>query len=556
MRRSTWLLIVACMMGCMRAEAPHNAQEEKPAERTVEPIVPKHGGSPAAPAPTNPTSPIPDEASEGIAPDRDFTPRSPDGERAPRVRSQAASRGDESESSTPPDEAFPNSVEAAETADDESESSAPPDEAFPSSVDAADTADDGEVETDSRNRVVRVFYATDREPTLATELSGQRYSLTFYRAPGIGGLVTAVFLLCAILSHRRVMFGLIAVVSLGCTLWLLQSATLNVQRRNRATEFGDRTYGAGRHVVDGVPTLELGVCDVSLPPDHRVGQVETPSLLRLEFREDAEKHVIIQRTVRLPAEEFYEDLSAVVKKSTLGEAFLFIHGYNVGFEHAIRRTAQIAYDLEFDGAPICYSWPSQGETASYIYDEANVEWAVLQCEQLLRETKRRSGARTIHIIAHSMGNRILMQAMERMAQADEATPLFGEVVLAAPDVDAGAFRNRYFPAVAKLAGHVTLYASSNDRALRASTSIHGNNRAGLSGGNLVVIQGLDTIDASPIDTSLIGHSYYGNNPKMIRDLQTVVTKNTPAEARAWLKRVLRGPEYHYWVFDADFEPSP
>ena len=32
------------------------------------------------------------------------------------------------------------------------------------------------------------------------------------------------------------------------------------------------------------------------------------------------------------------------------QAFVFLHGYNVTFEAAAYRTAQIAYDLRFDGA--------------------------------------------------------------------------------------------------------------------------------------------------------------------------------------------------------------
>ena len=102
-------------------------------------------------------------------------------------------------------------------------------------------------------------------------------------------------------------------------------------------------------------------------------------------------------------------------------------------------------------------------------------------------------------------------------------PLFGQIILAAPDVDAGAFRERYAPAVLNaLAQQTTLYASSADKALLASTKVHGYTRAGLSGEHLLAVPGLETIDASPIDTSLIGHSYYGDNPLMIKDLKALI----------------------------------
>ena len=51
------------------------------------------------------------------------------------------------------------------------------------------------------------------------------------------------------------------------------------------------------------------------------------------------------------------------------EVFVFVHGYNVTFEGAAQRTAQIAYDLKFSGAPIFYSWPSQARTLEYTVDD-------------------------------------------------------------------------------------------------------------------------------------------------------------------------------------------
>jgi esterase/lipase superfamily enzyme len=293
--------------------------------------------------------------------------------------------------------------------------------------------------------------------------------------------------------------------------------------------------------------LELGVCEVSIPPDHRVGHVESPSILRLEFREDPEKHVVLQRTVRLELDKFYASLKETIDESPNAQALVFIHGYNVGFDSAVKRTAQIVYDLKFQGAAVCYSWPSNAGIADYTRDEANVGWTVTQLEGFLRDLAARSGANTIHLIAHSMGNRALLAAIERMSLRRDS-PQFGQVILAAPDVDAGEFRTRYAPALANTARQVTLYASSNDRALIASTKVHGYTRAGLSGENLMVTPGVETIDVSPIDTSLIGHSYYGDNPQLIRDLVAMIDQNLRAANREWLERdVLEEAEF-YWSF--------
>jgi hypothetical protein len=53
---------------------------------------------------------------------------------------------------------------------------------------------------------------------------------------------------------------------------------------------------------------------------------------------------------------------------------------------------------------------------------------------------------------------------------------------------------------------------------------------------------------SDIDTSLIGHSYYGNNPKLIRDLRALVELGTPASSREWLEQILRPPVPPWWIF--------
>ena len=215
--------------------------------------------------------------------------------------------------------------------------------------------------------------------------------------------------------------------------------------------------------------LELGTCEVSIPKDHEVGEMESPSVLRLEFREDPERHVVLLGVEPESADEFYADLRSCVGRSAGKEAFVFVHGYNVGFETAVRRTAQIAYDLKFEGAPIVYSWPSQEGLLAYTVDETNVVWTVPHLKEFLLGVARQSGAKSVHLVAHSMGNRALTSALRELALELKADcPRFHEVVLTAPDIDADVFRRDLAPAIVGVADRVTLYASSNDEALIAS----------------------------------------------------------------------------------------
>ena len=107
-----------------------------------------------------------------------------------------------------------------------------------------------------------------------------------------------------------------------------------------------KMFGVGRS------SITFGICDVSIPRDHRMGELESPSIWRLEFHKDQTKHVVLLKTAVSSKDKFFEDLASRVLKSEKRSALLFVHGYNVTFEDAARRTAQMAYDLAFEGAPV------------------------------------------------------------------------------------------------------------------------------------------------------------------------------------------------------------
>lgn len=298
---------------------------------------------------------------------------------------------------------------------------------------------------------------------------------------------------------------------------------------------------------NGRGNLSYGYCEVSIPRDHRMGVVERPSLWRLEFNENPDNHVVILRTIPTSKGEFFTILNGriVPPKS---EAFLFVHGYNVPFDDAARRTAQISYDLGFQGAPVFYSWPSQGSTAAYTVDEQNIEWAQANMLSFLKDFFARSNAQHIYLIAHSMGNRGLTRALiSLLADNPEYRSRLKEVILTAPDIDSDVFKRDIAPALAMAGRPVTLYASSNDLALVASKQVHGYARAGDSGQGLVVVEGIETIDASNVDTSLLGHSYFAETRTLISDMFYLIGTGNRADKRFGLRRIdAQGGKY--WMF--------
>jgi esterase/lipase superfamily enzyme len=247
-------------------------------------------------------------------------------------------------------------------------------------------------------------------------------------------------------------------------------------------------------------------------------------------------------------DQYFSDLAARVRAAPTRSALLFVHGYNVTFADAARRTAQIAHDIGFDGAPVFYSWPSQGSTPAYTVDEQNVEWTQANLRVFLEDFFVRSDAQNVYLIAHSMGNRALTRAVASLlADKPALRHRLMEVILTAPDIDADVFKRDIAPRLAAAGRPVTLYASSADQALAASKKVHGSARAGDSGQGLVLVSGVETIDATAVDTSLLGHSYFAEAQSVLSDMFQLIHNRERPDQRSWLKRV-ESTAGRYWEF--------
>src|SRR6266542_391881 len=205
-----------------------------------------------------------------------------------------------------------------------------------------------------------------------------------------------------------------------------------------------RYYGGNRG-----ERLELGLCTDSIlqKKAHKKGELETPTIWRFEVREDPAKHVVLLTVKPYHSQDqFTAALRVKVKSSPKKQALVFVHGYRVTFEDAARRTAQLAYDLSVPEAPIVpifYSWPSQGKFLSYGADQANAANAKPHLKKFLTLLAEESGAKIIHLVAHSMGNQALTDVLvqPKAFPAKAGVPLFKEIILTAPDIDAGVFKN-------------------------------------------------------------------------------------------------------------------
>ncbi len=305
---------------------------------------------------------------------------------------------------------------------------------------------------------------------------------------------------------------------------------------------GDGVYGGDR-----AAGLSYGSLYVSIPKGHEVGAIERPSIWRLEFHEDPRRHMVIVHRAVTDPDLFFSDIRATVARGGADASFLFVHGYNVSFDDAARRTAQIAFDLRFPGAPVFYSWPSQAALHGYTIDENNVEWSQSNLKAFLVDYAARSGAREITLIAHSMGNRALLRAVTGVfTEHPELRGRFREIILTAPDVDADVFKRDIAPKLISGCEKVTLYVSAHDKALLASRKVHGYPRLGDSESGITVLPGIETVDASGLDTSFLEHSYFAESHSVLGDIRRLVREGLRAAQRGLVPVPVGDSAQGYW----------
>ncbi|MFN0172507.1 MAG: alpha/beta hydrolase [Bryobacteraceae bacterium] len=244
----------------------------------------------------------------------------------------------------------------------------------------------------------------------------------------------------------------------------------------------------------------------------------------------------IQHITTQDRDAFFAEIRAAAEAARdSGEpphALFFLHGYNVTFEDAAVRAAQIGYDLKVPGAAAFFSWPSRGTVTAYPADEATIEASERAITDFLVDFSANCGAEKVHVIAHSMGNRGLLRALQRIAGNAEGPVKFGQILLAAPDVDRDLFLDlaRLYPQHAE---RTTLYASDADRAVHLSSTLHDAPRAGYFT-PYTVAPGVDTVAVPDFDVDLLGHSYYAQAEALLHDIHDLMRHN---EAPAKRQRI-------------------
>lgn len=307
-----------------------------------------------------------------------------------------------------------------------------------------------------------------------------------------------------------------------------------------------RNGGAGQ----GVPGAErgpvsLGRCRVvftSIPVIDRIAPL-VPFYLADETR-------AVSIAPRADAQAFWAEVEEEVANTASGSIVVFVHGYNYGFERTCKAAAELQRTLAGKARVLMFSWPSNGRPMDYVPDQADVEWSVPLIAQLLADLADRLGPERVQVLAHSLGSRGVIFALERLRAERESRPLVGQLVLMAPDFDAEVFVER-LPMLLPLVSGITLYASGNDTPLKASRQLHQAARLGEAGEFLTVAPGMQTVDVSPLGRyQVMGHEYFRFHPGAAADLAELLGEGRQAAERSGLRPV-QSNGLVYWELVGD-----
>ena len=173
--------------------------------------------------------------------------------------------------------------------------------------------------------------------------------------------------------------------------------------------------------------------------------------------------------------------------------------------------------------------------------------------QMLEDVVAQSGAVRIHLIAHSMGNRALIEALQTYLAKrapEQRHDIFDQIVFTAPDVDREYFVNA-IGSLAAAAKRITLYASDTDLALQSSQILHDAPRAGLAGVNIISLPVIDTIDMSAVPADTFGHNYFAANNGAIYDLFRLLLRGEAPSQRCGMNDHKGGGLLRVWLFNVD-----
>lgn len=244
----------------------------------------------------------------------------------------------------------------------------------------------------------------------------------------------------------------------------------------------------------------------------------------------------------LPGSEF--DATVVnLKVEDEGDVMCFIHGFHTDLKCVLENICALEKKYVHTDSPIKHivalTWPAQKSFFHYQDDARDAELSgytfAKNYDLIVNFFNIITGAihgkkRNIHLLAHSMGNRMLESMMMHLLKRNDIvlSPLFKEVILAAADADWDVFEGpRAFAKLSHMCERITVYHHERDMALYISeTAKNKFKRLGKFGfksiekisGNVYSVDCTDITDGPCLESKLIQHWYYQDSNHTVHDI--------------------------------------
>jgi esterase/lipase superfamily enzyme len=308
--------------------------------------------------------------------------------------------------------------------------------------------------------------------------------------------------------------------------------------------------------------LNFGIFDTSIEPSLGIGMLVNPT----DWFQNEE--IQVRRILSLDTATAVEELRLQVEASPYRSLLININGFRERFPSALRKTAFLAHVLDINSPMLVFDWPGdQGSSprgyhrAQGIARESGQDLA-RTIDAIIREVQ----PERLWIVANSMGGEVVVSALSELYQnaemADPQTEI-EHVVLTAPDVSHAEFGSTFKPKIMALSENLTIYVSSNDRALLMSRVLNRGRRLGESTVDTsnpdqfeeatAAFDLVDTnndrvslIDITPVNRTRNFHNFSLETPEFFDDLYLRLSNaNTPRSRLQY--RVITASGKEYWV---------
>ena len=198
------------------------------------------------------------------------------------------------------------------------------------------------------------------------------------------------------------------------------------------------------------------------------------------------------------------------------DILIYVHGFNQTFESAGLDAARLSDGVRFHGETMVFSWPSKAKLFDYGYDRESAMWSRDALERILSRLIANPGVGRIHLVAHSVGTMLSMEALRQIyaRHGMAVTDKIGAVIFASPDIDMDVFTSSV-QRIPPLTPKITVITAINDRALAVAGWLAGGmTRVGAAEKAQLEKLGVRVIDASAQGWGFINHDLFLSNAEI------------------------------------------